>query len=76
MAGREFDSAEEADDWLSYAIMQKNQDIQMMTFGVSIRFGLVNYLMPECSCAHFTVHASGEIFLALNGLSVTVQTSK
>ena len=28
MAGREFDSSEEADDWLTYAIVQKNQDIE------------------------------------------------
>ena len=33
--------------------------------------------MRECSMnsAHFTVRASGEIFLALNGLSFTVQIS-
>ncbi|XP_065838567.1 death-associated protein kinase 1-like [Oscarella lobularis] len=28
VAGREFDSAEEADNWLSYAIVQKNEDIE------------------------------------------------
>ena len=38
----------------------------------------VNCLMRECSMvdsAHFTVPASGEIFLALNISSVTVQMS-
>ena len=34
MAVREFDSAEEADDWLTYAIVQKNQDIEKKSFGV------------------------------------------
>ena len=42
MAGREFDSAEEADDWLTYAIVQKNQVIEKESDLVSIRFGLVN----------------------------------
>ena len=42
MAGREFDSAEEADNWLSYAIVQKNEDIEEESDVVLIRFGLVN----------------------------------
>ncbi|XP_065839207.1 death-associated protein kinase dapk-1-like isoform X2 [Oscarella lobularis] len=37
VAGREFDSAEEADDWLSYAIVQKNQDIEKKSFGLRLR---------------------------------------
>ncbi|XP_065838510.1 death-associated protein kinase 1-like isoform X2 [Oscarella lobularis] len=32
VAGREFETAEEANDWLSYAIVQKNQDIDMKSY--------------------------------------------
>ena len=32
VSGREFGSAEEADDWLGYAIVQKNQDIEKESF--------------------------------------------
>ena len=77
MAGREFETAQEADEWLSYALVQKEQDIEMES-RVQTCFGLVNCLMRECSMvdsAHFTLPASGEIFLALNILSVTVQMS-
>ena len=41
MAGREFETAEEADDWLGYALEQENQHIDKPDM-VSIRFGLVN----------------------------------
>ncbi|XP_065839117.1 death-associated protein kinase 1-like isoform X3 [Oscarella lobularis] len=37
VAGREFDSAEEADDWLSYAIVQKNQDIEKKSYPIRLR---------------------------------------
>ncbi|XP_065843828.1 putative ankyrin repeat protein RF_0381 [Oscarella lobularis] len=37
VAGREFGSAEEADDWLGYAIVQKNQDVEKESFLSALR---------------------------------------
>ena len=42
MAEREFETAEEADEWLSYTLKQKNQHIEKLSCLVSMRFGLVN----------------------------------
>ena len=74
MAGREFESAEEADEWLGYLVSQKNKNLDESS-RVSMHFELVNELMRVCSTdfVHFTLRASGEIFLALDGLSRTVQ---
>ena len=34
VAGREFETAEEADEWLSYLVVQKKEDIEKESFYV------------------------------------------
>ena len=74
MAVRQFESAEEADQWLNCAPLQ---DIEK-PIGVSIRFEVVKKLMRGrrfFDYAHFTVRVREEIVLELNGLSFTVPMS-
>ena len=76
MAGREFESAEEADEWLTYLAVERNQNIDEPSL-VSINAFLIFKLIRgfRLSSPHFSMHASGEIFLAWNGLSIMVQMS-
>ncbi|XP_065845817.1 uncharacterized protein [Oscarella lobularis] len=64
VAGREFDSAEEADDWLSYAIVQKNQHIELKSE--------VERLRPlQCACKWGNIF--GVEWLVNHGANINVK---
>ncbi|XP_065839111.1 delta-latroinsectotoxin-Lt1a-like [Oscarella lobularis] len=64
VAGREFDSAEEADDWLSYALVQKNQ-------GIEKRSGLTGLRPLHCACKWGNIF--GVEWLVNHGANINVK---
>ncbi|XP_065839213.1 death-associated protein kinase 1-like isoform X2 [Oscarella lobularis] len=68
VAGREFDSAEEADDWLTYAIVQKNQVIEKES-------DLICGQLRPLNCACLWGNIFGVEWLVSHGATVKVKAS-